>query len=106
MRRLPILVAGAMIAVAGGAVDEPGARVAVQAVPKFAEPQYLTKVPTTPAYTNTMTAADFTGDGLVDVLVTRAHWPTAEQYTVQLLVNDGDGHLGERTSATFSGHIP
>lgn len=75
-------------------------------VPNFAPPQYLTAVPTTPAYVNTMTAADFTGDGLEDVLVTRAHWPTAERYTVQLLVNDGDGHLVERTAATFSGHIP
>lgn len=53
-----------------------------------------------------MTATDFTGDGLQDVLVTRAHWPTAERYTVQLLVNDGDGHLVERTAATFTGHIP
>ena len=77
-----------------------------QVVPKFASPQYLTAVPTTPAYTNTMTAADFTGDGLDDILVTRAHWPTAERYTVQLLVNDGDGHLVERTSSTFVGRIP
>ena len=51
-------------------------------------------------------AADFTGDGLDDLLVALGNWPTTEQYQVQLLVNDGAGHLVNGTSSVFQGHIP
>jgi hypothetical protein len=108
VRRLLGFVAVAALALVGGSAGEPSANVTAPGMPQFAPPQYLTAIPTTPhfAAVTTMTAADFTGDGLDDVLVTRANWPTAERYQVQLLVNDGDGHLVEQTSTVFSGHIP
>ena len=51
-------------------------------------------------------AADFTGDGLDDLLVALGNWPTTEQYQVQLLVNDGAGHLVNGTSSVFECYVP
>src|SRR5438874_1089964 len=68
---------------------------------------YWTKTsPPSPAYVTNMVAADFTGDGLDDLLVALGHWPTTEHYPVQLLVNDGAGHLVNGTPSVFQGHIP
>ena len=107
MLRLVGLAIGALGAIAG-ATASPSEILVAPAVPVFGVPQYLTAIPTTPhfAAVTTMTAADFTGDGLTDVLVTRANWPTAERYPVQLLVNDGAGHLVNETSTVFTGAIP
>ena len=95
------LAVAAVLGVGGGSVTAP-------AVPRFAAPQYLTTLSPTPQFAGLIieAAADFTGDGLDDVLVGRATWPTPQRYQVQLLVNDGAGHLVERTAATFVGHVP
>jgi hypothetical protein len=54
------------------------------AVPRFAAPQYQTSLTSTPQFAGLIieAAADFTGDGLDDVLVGRATWPTPERYQV------------------------
>jgi hypothetical protein len=97
------VVFGLAAASAGGSTSaESGA----PAVPVFAPPQYQARIPPSAASVTTMSAADFTGDGLEDVLVTQGHWPTTEPYPVQLLVNDGAGHLVNQTSSAFIGHIP
>ena len=98
-----VAVLGLAAALAGASTSaESGA----PAVPLFAPPQYEASIPASAAGVTTMTTADFTGDGLDDVLVTQGHWPTTERYPVQLLVNDGAGHLVNQTSSAFVGQIP
>lgn len=101
VRGLGGLAVAAVMGTFGGTATAP-------AVPRFAAPQYQTSLTATPHFAGLIieAAADFTGDGLDDVLVGRATWPTPERYQVQLLVNDGAGHLIERTASTFLGHIP
>jgi hypothetical protein len=91
---------------AAGAAARPGST--APAVPLFASPQPLGAIPATPHFSGviSLAAADFTGDGLDDVLVARANWPTAERYQVRLLVNDGRGNLVDETEKVFSGAIP
>ena len=106
--RAAFFACAAMLVVAGAAAAASDSRRDAPAVPRFADPQALDSIPTTPHFAGvtTVTAADFTGDGLTDLLVTRATWPTAERYPVQLLVNDGAGHLVNKTSTVFTGPIP
>ena len=100
------LLAAAALALATASAGAPSRTSVAPAVPLFAPPQYQVSIPPSPAYVTNMVAADFTGDGLDDLLVALGHWPTTERYQVQLLVNDGAGHLVNRTSSVFQGHIP
>lgn len=104
-RDLGLVAAVAFALVATVAHGAGGAAVA-PAVPLFAPPQYELSIPPSPAYVTNMVVADFTGDGLDDVLVALGHWPTTEEYPVVLLVNDGAGHLVDRSSSVFQGPVP
>jgi hypothetical protein len=105
VRGLASLALTALIGVSGVAG---GSATGAASVPAFAAPQYLSSLQPTPGFASVIVeaAADFTGDGLDDLLVGRATWPTANRYQLQLLVNDGQGHLIESTAATFLGHVP
>ena len=105
MRRLGVVAAVTFALATSSAGTASGATVA-PAVPLFAQPQYEMSIPPSPAYVTNMVVADFTGDGLDDVLVALGHWPTTEEYPVVLLVNDGAGHLVDRDLVVFQGHIP
>jgi FG-GAP-like repeat len=106
--RLATLFAAALLALAAAAFAQWNGKADLPAVPRFAQPQALTAIPTTPHFAAviSLAAADFTGDGLDDVLVARADWPTPERYQVRLLVNTGHGGLVDRTEQVFTGQIP
>ena len=106
MKILLGLVAAAAFALATDSAGIASGATVAPAVPLFAQPQYEMSIPPSPAYVTNMVVADFTGDGLDDVLVALGHWPTTEEYPVVLLVNDGAGHLVDGTSSVFQGHIP
>jgi hypothetical protein len=52
------------------------------------------------------TAADFNGDGLADIVVTRLQFLTDATYGLDILLNDGMGGMVLATSALFSGSVP
>jgi hypothetical protein len=52
-----------------------------------------------------LTAADFNGDGLADVLVTRTDYPTYITHPLQILLNNGHGRLSDGTSRIFDGAV-
>lgn len=51
-------------------------------------------------------SADFNGDGYVDVVFVRAHWPTFDTYSMQILLNDRRGFFVDGTAALFEGPPP
>jgi hypothetical protein len=106
--RVASLLGVAALAVATGAAAGTARNLVAPPVPVFAAPQALGEIPTTPHFAAviSLAAADFNGDGLDDVLVARANWPTPERYQVRLLVNDGRGHLVDETTKVFQGPIP
>src|SRR5262249_37899490 len=50
--------------------------------------------------------ADFNGDGLADVLVTRSDYPTYKTYPLQILLNNGSGGFYDGTRQLFDGPLP
>src|SRR3954453_7042786 len=50
-----------------------------------------------------LTNADFTGDGLQDVLVLRGHWNSEADYPISILVNDGHGKFADKAPELFQG---
>src|SRR5215471_19076005 len=106
--RVAGLLGVAVFVVAIGSAATMARDLVVPAVPLFAVPQALGAIPTTPHFAAviSLAAADFTGDGLDDVLVARANWPTPERYQVRMLVNDGRGNLVDETDKVFTGPIP
>jgi len=83
---------------------------AVASIPSYGPVQELLVLPRPDARDwaaiPTTAVGDFNGDGLDDVLVTRAAWPTAETFAVLLLVNDGYGRLVDGTATTWEGPVP
>jgi len=108
VKRLAGFLMAVAVALATVAAAESVENTTAPAVPRFAAPQALSAIPATPHFAAviSLAAADFTGDGLDDVLATRANWPTPERYQVRLLVNDGHGGLVDQTEKVFAGHIP
>jgi FG-GAP-like repeat len=53
-----------------------------------------------------LTNADFTGDGLQDVLVLRGRWASTADYPISILVNDGAGHFADKAPELFDGPVP
>lgn len=53
-----------------------------------------------------LAAADLTGDGLEDVVVTRARWASEELWPISVLVNDGAGGFVDGTSDVIEGPVP
>jgi hypothetical protein len=57
-------------------------------------------------YLDDMATADLNGDGLTDVLLTRANYQTTETYEISTLLNQGMGIFKSGASVLFSGSIP
>src|SRR4051794_34223651 len=53
-----------------------------------------------------LTNADFTGDGLQDVLVLRGHWNSEADFPISILVNDGHGKFVNKAPELFQGAVP
>ena len=51
-------------------------------------------------------SADFNGDGYVDVVLVRAHWPTLDTYPMLILLNNRRGGFYDGTAAVFEGAPP
>jgi hypothetical protein len=92
----------------------PGAAVQTQAnstqscLPRYGEHQFILRVNDTApyGYEPSVTSADFNGDGLEDVVITKMTFQTTETYELDILLNDGNGSLVLAASSIFSGTIP
>jgi FG-GAP-like repeat len=51
-------------------------------------------------------SADFNGDGYIDVVLVRAHWPTFDTYPMQIFLNNRRGGFYDGTSPMFEGAPP
>ena len=51
-------------------------------------------------------SADFNGDGLVDVVITRHNWRTFDTYALLVLLNNGRGGFKDGTAEIFDGPPP
>jgi len=77
-------------------------------LPRYGEQQFILRVNDTSPYEYEpfVTAADFNGDGLEDVVITKMTFQTFETYELDILLNDGNGGLVLATSSVFSGTVP
>ena len=53
-----------------------------------------------------LATGDVTGDGLVDVVVTRIDFNSAQTFPIEILVNDGRGGFRDQTAQLFEGLVP
>src|SRR6476659_8395555 len=97
MRGIIIGIAAAFVAIANAA--------SAGESPKFAAPKLVETVTTT-AVLQENGAADLTGDGNVDVLVTRLVGDHAQPVPITVLVGDGHGHFADHTADIFDGPVP
>jgi FG-GAP-like repeat len=97
MRGIIVGVAAAFVAIAHAA--------AAGESPKFAAPRLVAGV-TTSASLQEVGAADVTGDGNADVVVTRIDPAGQQLEPVTILVGDGKGHFADRTATIFDGAVP
>jgi hypothetical protein len=74
----------------------------------YDEPRYvLTVNATSPmGYEPYVTAGDFNGDGLEDVVITKMAAQTYQTYGLDFLLNNGNGSLVLGTSSVFLGTVP
>jgi len=73
--------------------------------PKFAASRLVAQV-TTSGFLQETGAADVTGDGNVDIVVTRFVSDHAQTLPITILVGDGHGHFQDRTNQLFDGPVP
>ena len=76
--------------------------------PRYGGPEPMITVGTTSpiAYEPILTAGDVNADGLDDVVITRLSFQYYQTYTLDILLNDGNGSLALGTSNVFSGPAP
>lgn len=77
-------------------------------LPCYGEHQFILTVNDTSShgYEPFLASADFNGDGLEDVVITKMTFQTMETYELDILLNDGNGSLVLATSSVFSGAVP
>ena len=97
LRGIIVGVAAAFLAIAGAA----GAGES----PKFAAPRLVAGVETS-AFLQEVGAADVTGDGNVDVVVTRIDPAGQQLEPITILAGDGKGHFSDRTAQILGGAVP
>jgi FG-GAP-like repeat len=104
MRQEPLaaVVVGVLAASGGWAVAH-----AVSSVssPKFGVARLVASIDT-PAFLQEVGAADLTGDGNSDVVVTRIVVDHAQLEPISILVGDGHGRFRDETTQLFNGPVP
>jgi len=77
-------------------------------LPRYGEQQFILRVTDSAPYEYEpgLTAADFNGDGLEDVVITKMTFQSTETYKLDILLNDGKGSLKLATSSLFGGTVP
>jgi len=75
-------------------------------LPFYSEPQFVLRVNYGGSHSGTYepspTAADFNGDGLDDIVITRLNFKTYDTFELGILLNDGNGSVMLATSSIFS----
>ena len=79
-----------------------GSAHAAPAMPQFARPTVPLQA-SVPAAANQIAAADFNGDGLVDVLIARLGSVSTDTFPVTVLLNKGNGRFVDATKSIFVG---
>jgi len=74
-------------------------------IPVYTEPAIVFKLVPVASFV-TWALADFTSDGLPDILVARGEWRSPEDFEVDAFVNDGVGGLKHATESIFQGQVP
>jgi hypothetical protein len=89
-------------------IVDPQASSTRSCLPRYGEQQFILRVNDASPYEYEpfLNAADFNGDGLEDVLITKMTFQTTETYGLDILLNDGNGSLALATSGIFVGTIP
>jgi hypothetical protein len=96
---------GALV-LGGSAFGAPGT--ARTRLPRYGQPRVVltTSLSDSGEAVTSLTAADFNGDGLADVLVTRTDYPTYNTYPLQILLDNGHGGFSDGTGRSFEGPVP
>lgn len=91
-----------------GSIVQSQANSSCSCLPRYGEHQFILRVNDTNPYEYepSVTSADFDGDGLEDVVITRMTFQTTETYELDILLNAGNGSLVLATSSVFSGTVP
>ena len=74
-------------------------------VPHWGAPRSVAAVPVS-AYLQDVTAADVTGDGIADLIVTRLYGDHPERAPITILAGNGKGGFRDATEAAIAGPIP
>jgi hypothetical protein len=101
-------LAAALAAITVASVITPtgiGAARAAPAIPRFARPTVPLQA-SVPAAANQIAAADFNGDGLVDVVIARLGSVSTDTFPVTVLLNRGNGRFVDATKSIFVGAPP
>lgn len=105
-----VLVAAAVVASALAASRDRSSASAVTADSAAALPQFVKPTvalsKSVSAGANQIAAADFNGDGLVDVLIARLGSVTTDTFPVAILLNKGKGRFVDGTRSIFVGSVP
>jgi len=101
-RPLAAVLVGVLAAGAGWAVAHAASSVSS---PKFGPARLVASIET-PAFLQEVGAADVTGDGNTDVVVTRIVVDRAQLEPISILVGDGHGRFRDETAQLFNGPVP
>ena len=78
---------------------------AALALPRWGTPRPVATVPAA-AYLQDLTAADVTGDGIADVIVTRLYPDHPERAPITILAGNGKGGFSDATAAVIDEPVP
>jgi hypothetical protein len=99
------VMAAAVVVVCGTSANATRHATVRAAVPQFARPTVPLQA-SVPAAANQIVAADFNGDGLVDVLIARLGAVSTDTFPVTVLLNRGKGRFVDATRSIFVGAPP
>lgn len=108
MRRLSwVGLVGIVVALASGGAGFASFGAATPKPPAFRQPRLALTVDIADYGSPRIEqSADFNGDGYIDVVLVRAHWPTFDTYPIQILLNDRHGGFYDGTAEMFDGPVP